>query len=681
GAGALVANGYSAPSWITNAPGGVFQMAGDGELFSRLNGSYQTIFVNNGGLFTKIAGTNTLVDTCNFVNSSEVRADTGVLSFNALLQLNNGGTFTGAGTHRMIGGTMSVGGISTVIDSTLEIAAGQLQGAADNSGTFNTAGTGRVIWSGGSLLSGKVGVGTNSQMQISGSDTKLFLDGAVLENAGETVWSSGSLAANGYSGTSYIRNLPGARFVVSGTNTALRLNGSYFGRFENEQGGTLVIESTGESPWAAWQLVNDGTVQTVAGALRLDAGGASSGLFTNLTGGELRFGGGTFSLHEGTRFQGPGTARVTGATLTADGYAAAGAQGSAGLFALDSGTLNGTGFTSLGMFQWNGGNIGGTVSNAPGALFSIVGATQMIMSDGAIFNNAGIAQITNGRIYANGYSGASTWNNLPGARFEIGSDGGVFSRVNGSYQFIFNNSTGAWFGKTAGTNSVVDNCQFNNSGELSSSGSGTLAFSAVLNLNSGGVFTGSGRHQLLGGSAFWDGINTVQGTLLNLSGTSVTGSTNATLVTAGGGLFDWTGGTVAGTMSLSVGSRMQFEGDGPKVLADGAIFNNQGLARFLGAGLLTVNGYSADSLWNNLAGAHFEIANDGPVFGRFNGSHLLVFNNAAGAQLAKTAGTNSVLDLWMLNNTGELRSDSGTLAFNATVNLNSGGTFTGAGRH
>src|SRR5262249_8230235 len=151
-----------------------------------------------------------------------------------------------------------------------------------------------------------------------------------------------------------------------------------------------------------------------------------AGVFSNVLGAELRFTGGTFALHAGTRFTGPGNSRVAGATLTADGYATAGATNSTGLFILDNGAVNGAGFTSLGLFQWNGGTIGGTFSNAPGAVLTLTDAGQTALDNGAIFNNAGTALLNGGRVRIEGYTAGSIWNNLPGGHFDIVSDVGVF---------------------------------------------------------------------------------------------------------------------------------------------------------------------------------------------------------------------------------------------------------------
>src|ERR1019366_4108717 len=121
-------------------------------------------------------------------------------------------------------------------------------------------------------------------------------------------------------------------------------------------------------------------------------------------------------------------------------------------------------------------------------------------------------------------------------------------------------------------------------------------------------------------------------------------------------------------------------GSNDMVLADSAVFNNQGTAQLLNARLLAF-GNSDGAIWNNMTGAVFNVRAEDGVLGQISGYHSLVFNNQAGARFAKTAGTNSVLDSEVFNNLGELGCTSGTLTYNTTVNLQPGGKFTGAGQH
>src|ERR1035437_5012981 len=322
----------------------------------------------------------------------------------------------------------------------------------------------------------------------------------------------------------------------------------------------------------------------------------------------------------------------------------------------------------------------GIVTLPSGSTIRLSGSGDKVLADSAVFNNAGTALFTGtGRLQAYGYTDIATWNNLAGSFFNVSSDGGIFG-LTYYHSLVFNNLSGARFAKTAGTNSVLDSEVLNNLGDLGCD-SGTLTYNTTVNLQPGGRFTGAGQHAIIGGTVAWIGTNTLTNTLVSFSGGTVTGSSNATVVTAGTSLFDWSGGTNAGTMNLPSGSTIRLSGSGGKVLADYAVFNNAGTALFTGTGRLLAYGQYAIATWNNLAGAFFNVASDGGIFGQINPNQILVFNNLAAARFAKTAGTNSTVDTTILNNSGDLGCTSGTLTYNTTVNLNPGGKFTGAGQH
>ena len=159
----------------------------------------------------------------------------------------------------------------------------------------------------------------------------------------------------------------------------------------------------------------------------------------------------------------------------------------------------------------------------------------------------------------------------------------VFLGQINSQNLVFNNLSGARFAKIAGTNSVLDSEVMNNLGDLGCD-SGTLTYNTTVNLQPGGKFTGAGQHAIIGGIVAWIGTNTLTSTIVSFSGGTVTGSSNATVVTAGSSLLYWSGGTMAGTMNLPSGSTIRLSGSGNKVLADSAVFNNAGTALFTGTG-------------------------------------------------------------------------------------------------
>jgi hypothetical protein len=74
------------------------------------------------------------------------------------------------------------------------------------------------------------------------------------------------------------------------------------------------------------------------------------------------------------------------------------------------------------------------------------------------------------------------------------------------------------------------------------------------------------------------------------------------------------------------------------------------------------------AVFNNLSGATFRMWGDGQPFARYG--DYSTFNNANGAFFVKSGGTNEVLiNSFIFNNQGEVRSDSGTLTFSDIANF------------
>jgi hypothetical protein len=99
------------------------------------------------------------------------------------------------------------------------------------------------------------------------------------------------------------------------------------------------------------------------------------------------------------------------------------------------------------------------------------------------------------------------------------------------------------------------------------------------------------------------------------------------------------------------------------------VFTNLGRMNWR-QGLL--RGYQNSTIHNE-AGAIFEAAADGDVFGNYNGGN--VFNNKSGALFIKsgTTGGSTFVDEWVFNNNGVIRSDAGLLHFNTALDLRAGG--------
>ncbi len=639
GSGLIRANGYSDASYVTNLPGAIFQATADGPLFGQAYGYHTLVFANAGGVFAKTAGVGTnSVDTCQFINAGMVRCDSGVLAFNAQMELDAGGVFTGSATNRVAGGSLAVFGLTVVSNTVLDLNSGQFTGGGDGSGTFGTTGSGKLIWSGG-VLNGTLTLAANARTEISGPDQKAFADNAVLNNHGQITWLNGTIEANGYSAPSYWNNFAGATFTIAGTNAASRYYGYQLGQFENQAGASLVVNTAGESLWDGWQLINDGVLSGVAGRLNLAQGGTAAGTFTNLLGSEVDFSAGTFLLHGGARFVGAGTTRIAGATVTADGPVTSSASSD---FQFDSGVLGGAGFASSGKFHWNGGTLGGTCSNAVGGVFTMTGSNAMVLADSAVFNNYGQVTWLNGTIYANGYSAPSYWNNFAGATFTIAGTNAA-SRYNGYQLGQFESQAGAALVVNTAGESLWDGWQLINDGVLSGvagrlnlaqGGTATGTFTNLLGsevdfsagtflLHGGARFAGAGTTRIAGATVTVDGPVTSSASSDFQFDSGVLGGSGF----ASSGKFHWNGGTL-GTCSNAVGGVFTMTGSNAMVLADSAVFNNNGTAQLLNA-LLLVNGYSDVSTWNNLSGSLFNVSSDGSVFGQINGYHNLIFNNFA----------------------------------------------------
>ena len=99
--------------------------------------------------------------------------------------------------------------------------------------------------------------------------------------------------------------MAGSRFVVNGGAGLTRYYASVDGRFIVEAEAELVKAGVADV-LCNWRLENAGVVAVEQGTLRWNAGGASSGVFTNQADGTLVFAGGTHTLAEGTRLSGDG---------------------------------------------------------------------------------------------------------------------------------------------------------------------------------------------------------------------------------------------------------------------------------------------------------------------------------------------------------------------------------------
>ena len=494
---------------------GTFTVLNDANVYLQ---SYSTsVFINN-GTFVKAAGTNTSFLPDNggvaFNNNGTLSVQSGVVALGgggtgtkgtfAVVAgsrvdwtahnffLNGDTAFSGAGTNRVVGATVSFGGgPSTLRDGhNFEVASGTLAGSSafTGSGAFN--------WTGDDI-SASLNLPTTVSFNISGGLNKSLASG-VINSAGPGTWTgTGNLAFGGDS----VLNNSGTFTVMTDAPVLLYIFGtSVFinnGTFVKAAGtNTSFLSDNGGVAFN-----NNGTLSAQSGLVSLGGGGAgSNGTFTAASGARTEFINGNFLLSGSTVFSGAGATRVNGATVTLGG----GASTLNGNFEVASGTLAGSSaFTGSGALNWTGGSISASLGLPSTVSLNLSGGSDKTLANGtisdagpAVWSGLGNLAFANGIWYNDG-------------SFTVMGDGHAVVSGYGTNVF-FNNGT---FIKAAGTNTsfLPDNggVTFNNngavdlrSGVLVLSGGYTFSPASKLKLAIGGPGAGTQFSQLnLSGAA------------------------------------------------------------------------------------------------------------------------------------------------------------------------------------
>jgi hypothetical protein len=202
-------------------------------------------------------------------------------------------------------------------------------------------------------------------------------------------------------------------------------------------------------------------------------------------------------------------------------------------------------------------------------------------------------------------------------------------------------------------------------------------YPAVFTLNQASRVTGAGNVSFRNGTVHIAGVYEVGSTLANggtadfmsdvtlgaltLSAGSLTGPGTVTV----NGVLTWTGGTMSGPGRTVANGGLVMSGGNPKTL-DTRTLDNAGMATWTGTGSVTsVN----DATWNNLAGAMFDLRNDGS-FG------ATTFNNAGTLRKLASIGTTRVSVAFY--NTGTVQVQTGVLSLGGE-GVSSGGFSVAAG--
>jgi hypothetical protein len=340
-------------------------------------------------------------------------------------------------------------------------------------------------------------VAAGATLALAGGNTKYL--SRTLSNAGTATWagtgdfSFGGPATFSNSGSLTIQNdqALGGRGVVNNSGTWAKAAGA----------GTTSVSAA---------FNNNGTVTLAAGTLQLNGGGTSTGAFDVAAGSSLTFGYPGYTLAAGTTFPGAGVPRVAGGDVYVAGDLTAAA------FALDGGTLTGTGdLTVTGAFDWTGGSLtdpNGSLTVAAAATLTIRGPNSKGI-DGRTLNLAGTANWS-----ADGgdlsLSNGATVNVLPGGAFNVQADRSVYGNGNAYFS-----NAGTLTKTSAGTAGLVGGVAFSNDGGAVNVQSGTLRIddytqnAGTTDLAAGATLASGGTVNVLGGVLA--GVGTVSGTLLN----------------------------------------------------------------------------------------------------------------------------------------------------------------------
>ncbi len=705
-AGTVVATGtsylqeyYSPPTYygaIYNLPGALFDIKND-QFY--LNAATGNEFFNNAGTLRKSAGTGITYIYPKLNNTTgTVDAETGTLSFQGGGSL--GGQFVtaagatilfNAGSFPLVSGNpassgsgaMLFGGSANITFSgpitNFNLTGGNLLGTNTVSGT--------MTWTNGSVF-GALTVLSNAVLNISGGAKTLY---GTLTNAGTVVATGTSYLQLYYSPPSYygaIYNLPGALFDIQNDQFSLyNVTGNEF--FNNA--GTLRKSAGTGITYIYPTLNNTGTVDAETGTISFQGGGNLGGQFVTAAGATILFNAGNFPLVSGNP-----TSSGSGAMLFG-GSANITFSGPITNFNLTGGNLLGTN-TVTGMMIWTNGSVFGALTVLSNAVLNISGGAKTLYGT---LTNAGTIAATGTSYLQLYYSPPSYYGaiyNLPGALFDIQND--QFSLYNATGNEFFNNA--GTLRKSAGTGITYIYPKLNNTTGTVDAETGTLSFygggliNGQFNAAAGaaiaftsGSYTNSGAAQFTGAGSFkFNGttltlLNNVIPNLQLLAGSLILGPafqggsiTNLTLAgmtlqstNTVTGTMNWTGGTIAGGLTVSNGATLYLGGSsalnlyGALTNAGTVVATNTSYLRLI---------YSPPTYYGaiyNLAGGLFDIQNDSFYLYNYYGTEF--FNNAG--TLRKSAGTGTT-QIYVLvnNNTGLIEADSGTLGFQIVPNLTGG---------
>jgi hypothetical protein len=460
--GNLVINGL-----LRNLPGGLF----DAQVSGTISGP--GLFIND-GLFLATPGSL----SCNvpLINNGTVETLASQLTLAGGSVFNAGCAFIGAGQTWMNSGTNTING-SIHSDNLFLLYNGALAGTGSVSGI--------LTWGGGNIGPGaSITIQTNALLRIeSGANYGKVLYGS-LTNEGTITWKP-----------------PGGLYLAGPLHNS--------GLFDAQSGGTISQGPTG-------LIINDGVFRSSTGPLTCEVPMVNNGTVQTLAG--------VFALASGSVLNSGCAFTGTGQTWIHSGTnAITGAIHSENLFLLYSATLAGTG-SFAGTLTWGGGNIG------PGAALTVQTNAQLRIESSANYGKFLYGSLTN--------AGTITWK----------PTGGLYLAGPLHNSGLFDAQLGGTISQ-GGPGLIINEGVFRSSGgpltcDVSLLNNGTVeSVASVLTLASGSVFNAGCAFTGAGQTWMNSGTNTISGSfysenlfLLYNASLSGTGSFSGTLTWAGGNI-------------------------------------------------------------------------------------------------------------------------------------------------
>jgi hypothetical protein len=565
---------------------------------------------------------------------------------------------SGQQTLTIYGNTLTLAGASFVkSNGLLALNGGSLAG----NGLLTV--NGQLIWTAGSIPSGNtLTVGTNGVLALAGVNGANYVCSSVLTNAGTVQLQSGNLFLDG----GELVNLPGALVDLQGDVSIPWATG-----YEVIVNGGTVRKSGGTGVSIIQPIFNNtGTLDAQSGTLQLTgaSSGTGAGLFMAEAGATLAFGNG-YMVGSGGQVTGAGTNLLNGGAFTLNGTV------TASNLVLAGATLGGTSGVIMGGMTWSSGSIGSgsTLTIATNAVLALAGNNGDNYACSGVLTNAGTVRLQSGNLLLSG----GELVNLPGALVDLQGDvsipwatgyevivnGGTVRKSGGTgvsdIQPIFDNA--GTLGAQSGTLQLTGASSGAGAGLFTAEAGATLAFGNGYTVGSGGQVTGAGTNLLNGGVFTLNG--TVTASNLVLAGATLGGTSGVIM-----GGMTWTSGSIGSgsTLTIATNAVLALAGNNGDNYTCSGVLTNAGTVQLQSGNLLLSSGELV-----NLPGALVDFQGDVSI--TWGVGNELIVNEGT---VRKSGGTGVSVIQAILDNTGTLDAQSGTLQLMGATSGTGAGLFT-----